>query len=57
MQAKPTSSIYKGVYLPKEKRKWMAYISVGGKMRNLGYFVSEREAAESYNAAAREHFK
>ncbi len=56
-QAKPTSSIYKGLYLAKEKRKWMAYISVGGKMRNLRYFTNEREAAESYNAAASLHYK
>ena len=55
-QAKPTSSIYKGVYLAKGRWKWMAYINVGGKMRGLGYFTSEREAAEAYNTAATEHF-
>ena len=34
----------------------MARINVDSKSVFLGYFTSEREAAESYNAAAIEHY-
>ena len=46
------SSIYKGVYLNKPAKKWMAYIRIIGRLKNLGYYTSEREAGEAYNAAA-----
>ncbi len=49
---KARSSIYKGVYLHKPTKKWMAYIQIDGKSKNLGYYTSEREAAEVYTAAA-----
>ena len=51
------SSMYKGVYLNKPAKKWMAYIRIIGKLKNLGYYTSEREAAEAYNAAAVLHYK
>jgi hypothetical protein len=53
---KATSSIYKGVYLHKPTNKWMAYFGLNRKVKNLGYYETEREAAESYNAAAIEHY-
>ena len=53
-----TSSIYKGVSFHEKHSKWIANIRPhGGKLKHLGYFTSEREAAEVYNAAALEHFK
>ena len=51
-----TSSVYKGVYLHKPTKKWMAYIRINKKIKNLGYHASEREAAKAYNKAALEHF-
>lgn len=50
------SSKYKGVSWDKNRRKWGAYIRVGGKVRNLGRFDSEMEAARVYDAAASAHF-
>jgi hypothetical protein len=54
---KTSSSTYKGVYLNKPSGKWMAYIRINKKLKNLGYYATEREAAEVYNAAALEHFE
>jgi hypothetical protein len=33
-----------------------AQITINGKKKHLGVFVSEREAAKSYDVAARKHF-
>ena len=51
------SNIYKGVSYYKPTGKWKTTIKISGKDKYLGYFTSEREAAETYNAAALEHFK
>ena len=51
-----TSSIYKGVSLNKIARKWEAYVSINKHKTNLGFFGTERAAAEAYNAAATEHY-
>ena len=50
------TSAYKGVSYYKPTGKWKASICISGKETYLGYFTSEREAAESYNAAALEHY-
>ena len=47
---KPFDRIY-----PKGK-KWRAYIVQDDKQRHLGYFVTQKEAAEKYNKAAIELF-
>ena len=52
-----TSSVYKGVYLHKPTKKWMAYIRINKKLKNLGYHASEREAGMAYNMAAVKYFK
>ena len=52
-----TSSIYKGVSFSKPMKKWKGTIMIEGRNRHLGFFQYEREAAESYNAAAVEHYK
>jgi hypothetical protein len=52
-----TSSIYKGVSLHKQSKKWVAHIRVNSKLQHLGIFTNERDAAEAYNAAAVEFYK
>ena len=54
--SKPTSSIYKGVCFHTRHDKWIANVQLGRKLKHLGYFVNEREAAEAYNAAAVLHY-
>ncbi len=46
-----TTSKFKGVSRCGEK--WRAYIAVAGQQRHLGVHLSEVEAAEAYNRAAR----
>lgn len=43
---KNNTSGFKGVYWDKINKKWMAYITLNGKMRNLGRFSNINEAAE-----------
>jgi len=50
------SSIYKGVYYDRSRRKWMARITIHGTMVNLGRYQTEVEAARAYNAKALEVF-
>ena len=50
------SSIYKGVSWDRGANKWRAQIKDARKVKHLGVFTSEREAAEVYNTAALEHF-
>ncbi len=52
-----SSSVYKGVSIYKPLQKWTARIKLDAKQTHLGYFETEGEAAEAYNAAALEHFK
>lgn len=46
-------SRYKGAYYHQAERVWRAQIKVGGKLKQLGRFQTEREAAIAYNDAAR----
>ncbi len=50
------SSVYKGVNYQTQAKKWKAQIGINRQRIYLGIFPSEREAAESYNAAAIEHY-
>ena len=50
------TSRYKGVSFITSKRRWRATIQLEGKTRYIGLFVSEEEAGEAYNEAARRHF-
>jgi len=51
-KGKPTSSRYKGVRWDKQKNKWMAVIKIDGKIKFIGYFCHENDAATAYNEAA-----
>ena len=42
------SSQYVGVYWDKQSKKWRAYIAINGKLKNLGIFTDELEAANAY---------
>ncbi len=46
------SSVYKGVSIYKPTNKWQTFIWINGSNKLLGYYATEREAAEVYNAAA-----
>jgi hypothetical protein len=46
------SSTYKGVGWKRQRGAWYASIRVDGKLRHLGYFPSEEDAAHAYDAAA-----
>jgi hypothetical protein len=46
----------KGVYWVKRRRKWSAFISYGGKVRNLGSYATKEEAISVRRAAAERHF-
>lgn len=43
------SSKYKGVTFNKARQKWVAQLSINNWPKGLGYFNSEKEAAEAYN--------
>jgi len=45
------SSKYVGVYWSKQFNKWHSRIRIGKKQKHIGYFHSEEEASESYQAA------
>lgn len=46
------SSRYKGVTWYRSRACWRAQIMTGGRMRHLGYFAAEEDAAYAYDQAA-----
>ena len=54
---KKCSSKYKGVCWKKSRNKWVAFIKIDNKLINLGTFISEIEAAKTYDTKAKELFK
>ncbi len=50
------SSDFKGVSFYKANGKFGAYITLNGKLKFLGYFVEETEAAKAYDKAASDLF-
>lgn len=53
---KKTSSKYKGVYWKKREGKWIAAIRNNYKLKHLGYFHNEDDAARAYNEQAIEYW-
>lgn len=53
---KDNTSGYKGVSWSKGKKKWVAQISIKGKIKYLGQFINSTIAAKAYNAAALEYY-
>lgn len=51
------TSKYKGVSWDKVRNKWTAYGKVNGKVKNLGRYENEEEAALAYDRFAEENFK
>jgi len=51
-----TTSIYKGVYLNKNNKKWYAKIVYNNRQIHLGMFDDEIDAARKYNEKALELF-
>lgn len=49
------SSIYKGVYFRKCRRKWISYIRINKQKTFVGYFDTEVEAALAWNEAAKKN--
>jgi hypothetical protein len=53
---KGSTSKYLGVCWDKRASKWAANITIKGKLKHLGRFENEREAASHRNLAAMEYF-
>lgn len=53
---KPKSSLYKGVFWDKQKNKFRASIRRNMKLKHLGCFHDEIEAAKAYDIEALKHF-
>ena len=50
------TSRYKGVQWCRKRVRWVARIKINGKVKDIGYFLSEHKAALAYNAAAKLYF-
>jgi hypothetical protein len=48
MEIRIPTSKYKGVSWNKNTNKWVSYITINGKTKHLGLFISEEEAHEAY---------
>jgi len=53
---KNTTSRYIGVWYCKRARRWKTQICTDGKVRCLGSYESEADAAKAYDAAARKYY-
>jgi len=49
-------SQFRGVTFSKRDKKWIAMVTIDNKLRSLGSYRTEEEAARAYNAAALEAF-
>jgi hypothetical protein len=54
-KAQGCTSRFRGVSWRKDRKIWVAIITLGGKSKHLGYFVDEAEAAKTWDKAAIQH--
>lgn len=54
-QKRKTSSQFKGVCWCKRRKKWQTQIYINKKVKFLGYFETEEEAALAYNEGAKKY--
>jgi hypothetical protein len=54
---KNSTSKYLGVAFFKATKKWHSQISINKKLKHIGFFTTEIEAALAYNKVASENFK
>ena len=47
----------KGIYLSKNRKKWIASINCNGQRKYIGVFPTLEEASKAYKNAAKENFK
>ncbi len=52
---KKGSSLYRNVYFVKSRNKWGTRVRVNGKVKHIGYFTEEIEAAKAYNEFITSH--
>lgn len=52
----PTASRFVGAWWSKQHNKWRAGISIEGKLKHIGLFLTELEAALARDAYARKHY-
>ena len=50
------TSGYKGVSWDKNRKKWMAYITINNKFKSLGRFNTKEDAYKSYCVGAKKYF-
>ncbi len=50
------SSRFKGVWWEVRRNKWRAYIRAEGKIKHIGLFTEEQDAARAYNLAALRYY-
>lgn len=55
-KASSATSRFRGVYWHQAAKKWAAVIEKARRRQHLGLYVSERDAAHAYDAAAKELF-
>jgi len=53
---KNSSSAFKGISWHKDRNKWRVRIQINGRLKHLGYFSNEVEAAKTYDKKAKELF-
>lgn len=56
LSLKSKTSIYKGVFYFKPRKKWFAQITANGKLKTIGSFKNEIDAARAYDIFARNLF-